>query len=117
MKILTAILLSVTILLSCGLSKSKKEHIRTMILLHNSKAYYKFSVDSLKEMERESIRYIKIHKTEEFKEYLRAHGITFKNQWNQPYEISKDYNLSLDKYIEYCKANGKDVETFYKFMD
>jgi len=51
------------------------------------------------------------------KNYLMTHGVVFKDQWNEPYLIAKDYKLTLHKYLEYCKANNKDIKSFYNFMD
>lgn len=116
MKILVAWLLSM-LFLSCGMSKDEKSKIETMIILHNVNVGGRFASDSIKEMERLTIENLRIHKEPEFEDYLRTKGRTYKNNWNTPYEISKDFNLTFDKYTEYCEANNKDPKTFYKFMD
>lgn len=116
MKIIIAVLLSVAIY-SCGMSKSEKDNIQAMINFHNVKAHTRFFEDSLNEIERKHIEIYHLSKQIDISRHLKIHGDTFESKWNNPYEISKDYNLTFDKYVEYCKANNKDPKTFYKFMD
>src|SRR5919112_5766143 len=35
------------------------------------------------------------------KRYLEAHMDSFSINWNNPYDIKKDRNLTLDKYLDY----------------
>lgn len=116
MKIITAILLSVA-LFSCGLSKSEKRKIELMITLHNMKVHNKFVTDSLKEDVRIQIENIRLKGMKELEDYRITNGRSFKRKWNEPYDITKDFELTMNKYLDYCKANTKDPETFYKFMD
>ncbi len=41
----------------------------------------------------------------------------FSSEWNKPYDIKKDRNITTDKYMDYCKAHNLDPETYYKFLD
>ncbi len=41
----------------------------------------------------------------------------FKYDWNKPYDIKKDREITLQKYLDYCKANGYDPETYYKTIE
>lgn len=120
MKILTAILLSVAIFLGAckdEMSPSERSNIELMISLHNTKAYMQFIKDSMSEMGKVKVNYIQLKNTKELNEYLESHGAVFKNQWNSPYKIERDFDLTYDKYIEFCKANKKDQKIFYKFID
>lgn len=115
-------ILAITILFgfsSCNsLSEKEKEKISFYIInIHNSNVKLNFVMDSINSDTELRIRHIKMKDRPELIQYLNSHGQVFENDWNKPYSISKDYKLTIEKYLEYCKANNKDPKVFYKFMD
>lgn len=114
-RFITAILLSVVIVFcSCGASKEDRQNIDAAILIHNTRVHGKFVEDSLQEDSRFQIENMRIKNDPQFSLLLKRNGMSFKNDWNNPYSIEKDYALTYDKYVEYCDKNGKNVKTFYK---
>lgn len=113
-KILTTILLSVVILTSCGISEVDRENIEASIAVHNSQVRQDFVKDSLDADVEFQIENAKIKDAPEFKILLIKKGASFKNAWNNPYDIKKDYELTYDKYIQFCEKNSKDEKTFHK---
>lgn len=99
-----------------GLSKEKKNSINLYIRIHNAKVQTDFSLDSIEETTAIKIRYVSLPK-DRVNDYIVSHMGVFEDQWNQPYDIRKDKNLTLEKYLDYCKANNKDPETYYKYLD
>ena len=109
---------AVIILLSCrdsGLSEEEKSHIQTLIQSKNATVYLKFVKDSLAEDLR-TRRKFELLPVDSIRDYLKSHGQVYANEWNQPYDINKDYKLTVQKYLDYCEANGKDPKSFYKIL-
>jgi hypothetical protein len=98
-------------------SKPNEDTFNTWLLIHNQKAHYNFFKDSLDQASAIEIEYIGNPDKSLLHERLKSSGDVFKDKWNEPYDISKDYNLTMEKYLDYCKANGKDPKTFYEFID
>lgn len=117
MKLILA--LFVFCLLSCksGLSDQDKKNLLFYIDLHNSSLKTKFSVDSINETTKVKIRYITLHDTATVNNYLRAHMAVFANEWNSPYNIQKDRFLTLQSYLDYCKAHNYEPTEYIKFID
>lgn len=81
------------------------------------KVHNNFVADSLKEDVRIQIENRALKGMKELEDYRITNGLSFKRHWNEPYDITKDFELTMEKYLDYCKANNKDPDTFYKFMD
>lgn len=105
-------------LFSCSnsLSDSKKASIKLSIDLHNVNTSLKYKLDSIDEATNYKIRLFKA-KIKEDKDYTETHMAVFANQWNDPYDIQKDRFLTVEKYLDYCKANGLNAESYHKFLD
>lgn len=113
------LLIPVPILFACkqpGLNNEKKETIQSMIRMHNINVETKFTLDTIEEKTNLRIKYLGLPETQ-VQNYIDAHLKVFENEWNKPYDIRKDKSLTLEKYLEYCEANNKNPETYYKFMD
>jgi hypothetical protein len=80
------------IALSCNqpLTENEKYSIQKSIDLHNITAQYQFKKDSIDGKA---------------------------DSWSVPYDIKKDRFLTLDKYLEYCKAHKYDPKEYAKFID
>lgn len=106
--------------LSCrsgGLSEETKGSIKLYIDMHNVKTGTKFSMDSIDEATRYKISIIQYKNDVDVEDFTKTHMEVFANEWNKPYSIQKDRFLTMDRYLEYCKANNLDAETYYKFID
>jgi hypothetical protein len=73
-----------------ALSENEKYNIQKSIDLHNITAQYQFKKDSIDGKA---------------------------DSWSAPYDIKKDRFLTLDKYLEYCKAHKYDPKEYAKFID
>ena len=104
-------------IVSCGISANDKDRINFFINFHNTNVYGDFQLDSIRHDGDLRINYIDLKNSPQLISYLESSGQVYKNNWNKPYSISKDYELTFDKYLEYCKANNKDIKTYYKFID
>lgn len=114
-KIRTAILLSV-VLIGCGISATDKENIEASIAIHNSRVGQEYVKDSLDADTKFQIENIRIKDDPQFQLLLIRNGLSFKNNWNRPYTIEKDYELTYEKYLEFCDKNNKDEKTFHKSL-
>jgi hypothetical protein len=92
MKKLPLFLCITALLLACKSKITQNDEfiIQKSIDIHNTKARYRFTIDSI-DGKAES--------------------------WSAPYDIKKDRFLTMDKYIEYCKAHGYDPKEYTKFLD
>jgi hypothetical protein len=73
-----------------ALSENEKYNIQKSIDLHNITVQYQFKKDSIDGKA---------------------------DSWSAPYDIKKDRFLTLDKYLEYCKAHKYDPKEYAKFID
>lgn len=120
MKYIFAFIIVLFFIVSCsqGISESSKELIKTRIDIHNITVRLKFVKDSLNEDFRyyTKIRSLGLSK-DSILEFRKTHGNVFANEWNEPYSIANDRFLTLDKYLDYCKAHKLDPETYDQFLD
>lgn len=115
MKIVIVVLLSFMFTFSsCGPSKADRQNVDAAIIIHNTTVYNDFVKDSLDADTKFQIENLNIKDDPKFRLLLIRNGIHFKNKWNNPYIIEKDFELTYDKYIEYCDKNGKRKSDFYK---
>jgi hypothetical protein len=105
---------------SCGLTDSEKESIKFSINLHNMNQHLKFSLDSIQEATNyeisELVGVIQIPKKERYR-FIGAHMAVWCDEWNDPYRIERDYNLTLDSYLLYCKTMGYDPKTYINIIN
>ena len=99
-----------------SLSKKERVQIQQMIDIHNISTNAAFIGDSMDDQRARLIRYSALPATER-NHKLEIDGKAFKALWNKDYNISRDYNLTLETYLDYCKKNNKDPKTFYQFMN
>ncbi len=100
------------------LSKSKKDAIQFTLEIHNSNPELKFKLDSVTEGSNFEISLLKYHLSKDSSTSLIKRQMKiFANDWNTPYDIKKDRDITLDKYVDYCKDNKYDPETYYKVLD
>jgi hypothetical protein len=79
-------------LASCNstLTENEQYNIQKAIDIHNITAQYQFTKDSIDGKA---------------------------DSWSAPYDINKDRFLTLEKYLEYCKAHKYDPKEYAKFID
>jgi hypothetical protein len=106
------IILVIISVYSCGLSESDKENIRITINLHNIDVKHKFSMDSIQEATNKKINLLGVIPENQWDDHVKIHMAVFKNEWNNPYKIERDYNLTLESYLSYCKTMGYDSKTY-----
>lgn len=100
------------------LSTSKKRLISLSLDLRNMSVHTTFFKDSLQELQYyKTILFNARLPKDSMQDYESVHMRVFSNQWNEPYDIKKDRFLTIDKYLDYCKAHRLDPETYYKFLD
>jgi len=117
MRILITIVLLTLLSCKSGLTESEEKTINLSLTLHNQNARLKFALDSIEEVTKYRIEHIATKNHPDFDKWLQSHMDVFENEWNSPYDIKKDRNLTMDKYLDYCKAYNHDPKAFYKFMD
>jgi Mg2+ and Co2+ transporter CorA len=113
--------LSLTLLFlifSCAshLTEEDKTQLSKKIESRNTLLRLKFVADSSAEV----IKIVKENypKPEHaIKDYLKSHMDSFSTNWNNPYAIKKDRNLTLDKYLNYCRENKTDPKDYINYMD
>lgn len=115
------LIISLFLLVSCGnsaMSESKKEYIKTVLLIHNINTHIRFVEDSLREGEKFQTSLIGLKFSKDSVEaFSKVHGKVFANEWNDPYDIKKDQFLTFEKYIDYCKAHNLDEKSYFEFLD
>lgn len=113
--ILLGLFFSITIQ-SCGLSSSDKKQIEFNIKMHNDRALLNYRIDSIREISRLQSEAI-LTKRPLTTEYRDLNMSLFNSKYNKPYDIKKDRFLTLDSYLQYCRANGFDEKEYIKIMD
>lgn len=106
-------------LLSCKSSGPTPEQIdryKFYIDLHNITTKSRFAQDSIEEDYRLRRQYIDLKDSPQLKNYLKTHGEVFADQWNNPYDVRKDRFLTVEKYLDYCKAHGYDPDKWIEFL-
>ena len=104
------------VLYSCGLSESEKANIKFSIDLHNNDNYFQYRSDSREVASNYKISLIGLIPENEQDQYIQTHMEVFENEWNSPYKIEKDYNLTLESYLSYCETMGYDPKTFIDIL-
>lgn len=104
------------VLYSCGLSKSDEENIRFLIGMHNNDIRLQYALDSIEAASDYKISLIRVIPENEQDQYIQTHMTVFENEWNSPYKIEKDYNLTLESYLSYCETMGYDPKTFIDIL-
>ena len=115
MKIIAAILL-VLCIASCKndeLSKSDKELLELQLSIHRDNAALAFRIERIEQEGRLRIKYFDAPN----KNRLIELGLkVWENSWNKEQDIMKDSLFTLQKYLNYCKANGYDAKTKIEFL-
>lgn len=114
MKAFPILLLSIFVLSSCGMSKDDKDTLEANILIHNTKASYQFISARNDEELRLNMKYFG---KKEKQTMINLDLAAWESEWFRFYDIKKDTALTMEKYLEYCKANGFDPKTKIKFLD
>ena len=104
-------------LVSCGLSDSEKESMNISITIHNNDAKLKFDLDSLQEVTNYKIKLLGVIPKNEWDSRINSYMMSFRNHWNDPYKIERDYNLTLESYLTYCKTMGYDPKTYIDIIN
>lgn len=118
MKLAYITILSVLVF-SChsGVSAKKKAEIEFAIKFHSTNINSVFVQDSIMAETDYRIRNIRRIPKDSIDKYAKTEMKVYSNNWNKPYDIKKDRQLTFDKYMDYCKANNLDPDTYYKFLE
>jgi hypothetical protein len=116
-----AIIFAASILVSsCGgnqISKKDRELLDFRVDIIRQTSSTNYNIDSLKELTNFRIEHIRIQKDKRFNQFLQSHMDAFSRGYNDPYDIKKDRFLTLEKYLEYCKAHKYDPVKYIEFLD
>jgi len=115
----TTILFILTMFItSCGLNESDKESIKFGISLHNLNQHQKFTMDSIEAVSKyKIIELLGVIPEKDWDKFINPHMEVYKSEWNEPYQIEKDYNLTLESYLSYCKTMGYDPKTYINILN
>jgi hypothetical protein len=84
------------------------------------KQYYLDSLESLLKLKDNleiTNNYTKEYTPDSIKNILKIQGEVFAREYNKEYDIKKDRAVTLQTYLDYCKAHNHDPLTYYKFMN
>lgn len=98
------------------LSQKEREELAHYINLHNSEAKTQMDIALIKEETEYKIRHMDQSKEEWFSQKLRSHLNLFAMNYNQPYDIRKDTALTVEKYLQYCKAHNYAPKEYIQFL-
>jgi|LakMenE01Jun11ns_1017448.scaffolds.fasta_scaffold9245467_2 hypothetical protein len=112
-------ILTLTIFISsCGLNESDKSYINHSLSIHNISQHLNFTRDSIDEATNYTIiELLGVVPKKDWDKFVNEHMAVYKNEWNKPYQIEKDYNLTLDEYLSYCKTMGYDPKTYVNLLN
>jgi hypothetical protein len=111
MKILIALIASLTLIACGGLSEKEKKGLEFRLSLRNINATTNYQVARINERARLEIKYIGYSKADTAKAIPLELQI-FDRQWNSPYDIKRDTAITLDKYLDYCEKHNKNPKYF-----
>jgi len=97
-------------------SSEERKMLQTYITTHNITTQSRFDQDSINELQQERRKYKKKNENG-FQESLDAHMKFFSNKWNMAYDIKRDRNLTLESYLEYCKAHNFKPREYIKYIN
>ena len=106
-----------SVLYSCGLSESDMAGIQLSIDIHNSDNRLQYRLDSIQEVSDYKISLLGIIPENQWGKYIEPHMNVFENEWNSPYKIEKDYELTMESYLSYCETMGYDPKTFIHILN
>lgn len=105
-------LLPILLLFACqdkGLSDYDKNLIQINLDLLLINSHHDFAIDSLREVSKFKEKHDKpIYPDKLKRDHLKSHMAVFANEWNKPYKLEKDRFITVESYVEYCKAYKYD---------
>ena len=87
------------------LTEQQKTELKQSIEMHNVAAQKKFMSDSVQKAQHYRIGYVGLAE-DTVEKYLKLQMVDYYKDWNKPYDIQKDRNLTLESYLEYCKTHN-----------
>lgn len=115
------LLIVLVIITSC--SKPDYTEIEKRLAEKRESAYKVFYLDSLRAMVelKENLEisnnYDRQYSQDSLLKIVEEQGAIYAREYNKPYKLSKDRNLNLQTYLDYCKNYNKDPMTYINFME
>lgn len=107
--------LTIFTLTSC-LTQNEKELITAQVQFVSDRAQMNFTMDSIQEATNFKIRIHRIFPESEWDYQTSIHMGGWRHQWNQPYKIEKDRNLTFESYMSYCEAMNLDPKDYIQVL-